>query len=95
MRNYTINNKFGLSVFVGALFIIAMVLSPQTGIAADPVQLPANAPTSLQELLQQQNDLNQSGKDGALKSAPKRGPRALSVPNGKKQLEPCTAVLDD
>ncbi|MBF0498089.1 MAG: hypothetical protein HQK58_16185 [Deltaproteobacteria bacterium] len=95
MKGHVFNKKFGLSVMVGALFIITMVLVPQTGIAADPVSPPANAPASLQEFLQQQKDLEQGGVGGMSKSAPKSGPRALAVPNGKKQLESCTAVLDD
>ncbi|MBF0498088.1 MAG: hypothetical protein HQK58_16180 [Deltaproteobacteria bacterium] len=95
MRSYVINKKFGLSVIVGALFIIATVLAPQTGIAAGLFQPPTNAPASLQEFLQQQKDLKQDGGRGMLKSAPKRGPRALAAPNGRQQGDNCTAELDD
>ncbi|MBF0552794.1 MAG: hypothetical protein HQK60_19955, partial [Deltaproteobacteria bacterium] len=54
MKVYVFNKKFGLSIVVGALFIIAMVFAPQTGIAAGPVQPRGNGPTSLQEFLQHQ-----------------------------------------
>ncbi|MBF0497567.1 MAG: hypothetical protein HQK58_13490 [Deltaproteobacteria bacterium] len=94
MKFYVFNKKVGLSVFLGALFIIAMSLAPQAGIAAGPVQPRGNGPTSILDYLQQQNELNQTGKEGMVRSAPKSGPRALTAPNGKKQLEPCTAVLD-
>ncbi|MBF0476232.1 MAG: hypothetical protein HQK59_10435 [Deltaproteobacteria bacterium] len=95
MKRCSFNKTFGLSVMVGVLFIITMVLAPQPGIAAGPFQQRGNGPTSLQEFLQQQENLKQSGREGTLKSAPKHGSGAFAAPDGKKQLESCTAVLDD
>ncbi|MBF0552577.1 MAG: hypothetical protein HQK60_18855, partial [Deltaproteobacteria bacterium] len=77
------------------LFILAMVLAPQAGIAAGPLQPLANGPTSLQEFLQQHKDLKQSGKEGALKSGPKRGHRASKANQPRQQGDNCTAELDN
>ncbi|MBF0552576.1 MAG: hypothetical protein HQK60_18850 [Deltaproteobacteria bacterium] len=92
MKACAYNKKFGLTVLVGALFILAIVLAPQPGIAAGPHH--PLVPASVQELLQQHKDLNKSGVGGT-SSTPKLGPRASKLFPIKNQGDDCTAVLDD
>ncbi|MBF0476233.1 MAG: hypothetical protein HQK59_10440 [Deltaproteobacteria bacterium] len=92
MKDYAINKKFVLSILVGALFIIAIVLAPQPGIAAGPLH--PLVPTSLHNFFYHK-DLNQSGVGGTSKSVPKSGHRASKSFPIKNQGDDCTAVLDE
>ncbi|MBF0552795.1 MAG: hypothetical protein HQK60_19960 [Deltaproteobacteria bacterium] len=95
MEAYAIKKKFVLSILVGALFLIAMVLAPQTGIAAGPVKPQVNGPASLYDFFKHVKDTKQSGTEGTSKYAPKSGPRASKPFQGRTQGDDCTAVLDD